>query len=245
MISILLVTGLYALTVWTLLRRWKKGLGSGQFVLAVLPICLLFIAARIPFSARAFMTEFSRIAEEGSGGFAVIGPTCLASARDLRLGTLACLIGLGAAATVQTFVTNGSNVTIGSQATGRAMWWRVVILAMSPVVMVPIVFLSQVMREIPTVVMRVKPFSGLTDEELGLMSEVVSRNVVMAFGFGILLIILLCAVSAATFIAARFGTSQRHLTVYSWAVVALVCSWGAWLVFQLTVDIRTIQFAMR
>jgi hypothetical protein len=244
MVSILLVSGLYAVALSMLVRRWNRGLGSGQFALATLPICLLFIAAPVPFSVGALIGAFRHVAETGSGGLAAVGPFCVAILNGLRLGTLACLTALSTAAAVQAFAPGDGPVEGALGGADSGTWWRVLILAASPVLVVPVVFLAYLARGIPALVLRAGTMK-LPPGEMGQISATLSRDAVAAVALGVLSIALSSGAGVGTVIAARSGTTQDRLTMFSWAVLAVVVAWGAWFVLQLSVDIRAFQSALR
>jgi hypothetical protein len=233
---------------WQFLQS-RCGRGSGQFVLGILPTALLLLTVSIPPTVWKLLEAFRRIAEQGSGGLAVVAPFCIGIDRALWLGSLLFLVVMGTAGLLQAWAGLGQREpqTFPDAPVGGSRWRRWLVIA-STLLVIPVAFLSHLTAGIPRLVMRVCALAG--DRQLGpeatqQASATISNQTVLAVFAGLALSSILVVCAIANLLAAHSRTALDSLDRYSWVVLAGVGAWVVWSLAGLSTDLNSFRVALR
>jgi len=247
--SISFVAGLCSIGLWWLFRRWRCGRGSRQFVLGILPAALLLLTVAIPPTVSNLLEAFRRIAEQGSGGLAVVAPFCIGIDRALWFGSLLFVVVMGTAGLLQIWPgpdqREPQTVPDAPPVGSRLRRWIVIT---STLLVIPVAFLSHLTAAIPRLVMRVGALAGggqLSPEATQQTSATLSNQIVLVTFAGLAFSSILAVCAIANLFAAQSRTALDSLARYSWAVLAGVGVWAVWSLVRLTTDINSFELALR
>lgn len=242
MIAVIVAGVLFLVGLWFLFRQFQMGRGHSEFVLASLPLVLLFFTAPIPLSVWQMIEGFRRIGESRAGGIATIAPLCLGIARSQRFGAALSLFAMGIAAVLQ-LRTDGAGPGLSPPSENSLpseSWGRWMLLAFS-VLVIPAVVLSQFTLAIPRLIMSVVTPGALRASDVGTVSATLSARLIVAMLSGVVMSGVLLGAALASHMASYAGGGVKVFDRYPWVVLAATGAFAIWTVLDTTGSIRQWQ----
>jgi hypothetical protein len=242
------VAGLCVIALSWQFLQWRRGRGSGQFVLGILPTALLLLTVPTPTTVSKLLEAFQRIAEHRSGGLAAVAPFCIGIDRALWFGSLLFLVVMGTAGLLQAWSGPDQREpqTVREAPAGGSRWRRWIVIT-STLLVIPVAFLSHLTAGIARLVMRVGALARvdqLSPEATKQTSATLANQIVLAVFAGLAFSSILVVCAIANLFAAQSRTALDSLDRYSWVVLAGVGVWVVWSLVRLTTDINSFQLAL-
>ena len=228
------VAGVVMVGFWFLLRQSRDRHDSAPFVLAALPLALLFLIAPVPLTAVQTVRAFQSIGARKDGVRVALG-----MAQPLWLGGVGFLVAIGVAAGLQI----AARLRLRSEDSSpdpdaaRPTWGKWILLA-SSLLVVPVGVLTHLTRGIATLIMQAvvpTPSAGAAaGVDVARISALITSRLLIAAlgGFPLLFIVLVFGVAN---LFTRINETSEALERFSWTVFAMVVVAGVWNVVALSI----------
>jgi hypothetical protein len=241
------VAGIVTVGFWFLLRQSRSRYGSAPFVLAALPLALLFLITPVPLTAVQTVRAFGSIGARNNPGVKDLVGIALGIAQPLWLGGVGFLVAMGVAAALQaaTRLILPSEESSPYPGAGGPTWGKWMIMT-SSLLVVPVGILTHLTHGVATLLMT--PSSGARGaaaaSEVARFSELMTIRLLIAElgGFPLLFIVLVFGVG--NLFAARVSKTSNALERFSWSVFVMVAIAAFWNVVALTITIQSIERAL-
>jgi len=216
------------------------------FILAALPLALLFIIVPVPVMAIQTVRAFQAVAAEGHGGAKVARDVVLHIARPLWLGGAGFLVTMAVAAAAPALAARRATLADPDPpACGARPTWGNWILVPLPLVIVPVAALYRALMQVATITASAavtlapgaRPPAGLDPSEMS--RTIAARLVVAALGGGLVALVV-AALAVGALVASRFTDSHRFAK-YSWGVFAVVAVLAVWNLVDVGASIRAFD----
>ena len=245
---VVVVACLCATCLSWLFFRWRRGSGSSQFVLGILPSALLLFTVSVPVTVWSLLQAFSQIAERGVGGLRDVAPFCIGIDRALWFGGLLFLIVMGTAGMLQGWAraSQDAMAPVHDAPTAGSRWLRSFVVA-STLSVFPVAILGHLATAIPSQVMQAGASSRdskMTSEGVRQASATIAQGTVLAMFVGMACSVLLALFGVANLFAAQSRAALDPLDRFSWVVLAGVGMWAAWTLVRLSTDLRAFEAAL-
>jgi len=242
-VIVVLGIGLAVFGFWIVFSAWRTGGGSPQFVLALLPLALMFLTAPVPIIVWQLIRGFGSI--EAVGGVGSAAAVMIATNRSLLFGAAGFLLVMAAAAALQLHagrVDNTATPVEGLPPPSRAAVWRTRAMLATPAVMIPVALLLATIDSLPRMTfggaLELMQRSGSTNREMEQLSQTVASLLMASFAGGIAATILVGLIGLASLLIVRTTRFSNRVTIYSWAICAIAIAAGLAHLSKLVADLR-------
>jgi hypothetical protein len=233
-----------ALGLLFLYRFWHEGVRGPNFVIAALPMALLFLAVPVPVTAIQMIRGFRTLASATGGGFAAAAGWCIAIDRALLFGCLGCAVTLAIAGFLQFRAVQYPAVP-ATPATAPVPddAWRLGIFHGSVLLILPIAFLVLLDAQLPRLVLGQILGVAQGSAQLAETSRLIALRLTTVLFFGVVMsggCVLFSAASLA-------GIGNRQVAAaparYTWILLVVLVASLVLTAFVLTRELDWIRHA--